>query len=315
MENIGLLTTELIKLCIPIFVGYLCVKTGYIKANAADTVAKLIAKVLLPALLFCAVMNPDLPRATIWDCRYMLLTGALWVSCAFFIGLLVAKLLKLESKKACVFMILTGMSNVAYMGTPLCTALYGEELGKLGVAMASLSGHIAMWTLGVMLISIVSSGKKAFSIKKAFSPVSIALLLGVILKVSGLNLPSIIYTPLNNIGGITPYLAMLFVGMLIAASEFKSVFKEKSIPVFLVLKLLILPLLLGLLMNTVGRLYMADTYRGLLMIEYSTSAMVSLTAYFKEEGLDADFAAKLVFTSIALNILTLPIVMFVNALY
>ena len=47
----------------------------------------------------------------------------------------------------------------------------------------------------------------------------------------------------------------------------------------------------------------------------ATSAMISLTPFFREYGYDDDFAGQLVFTSIALNIATLPLVMLINSLY
>ncbi len=317
LENVKILVVELLKLCIPIVIGFVVVKTKFLDAGVRDALSRLIARVLFPILMFCIFLNPDISVGQIWDSRYLLLTAVGWVVVSFLIGMAAAKLLKLDRRRGPVFFILLGMSNVTYMGLPLCVALFGERLGQLGVALVSLAGHIAMWTLGVYLMSRYSAepGKKSFSLKAAFTPVTVAILAAIVLKLVGVRLPDLVYSPLHTLGNVTPQLALVYIGVVIATSDFSVVYKSREVPVFLCLKLLLLPLLFGLVMNLAGRLYLPEDYRQLLMIEYATSAMISLTPFFREYGYDDDFAGQLVFTSIALNIATLPLVMLINSLY
>lgn len=163
LENVKILVVELLKLCIPIVIGFVVVKTKFLDAGVRDALSRLIARVLFPILMFCIFLNPDISVGQIWDSRYLLLTAVGWVVVSFLIGMAAAKLLKLDRRRGPVFFILLGMSNVTYMGLPLCVALFGEQLGQLGVALVSLAGHIAMWTLGVYLMSRYSAepGKRA----------------------------------------------------------------------------------------------------------------------------------------------------------
>ncbi len=174
-----------------------------------------------------------------------------------------------------------------------------------------------MWTLGVYLMSRYSAepGKKSFSLKAAFTPVTVAILAAIVLKLVGVRLPDLVYAPLHTLGNVTPQLALVYIGVVIATSDFSVVYKSREVPVFLCLKLLLLPLLFGFVMNLAGRLYLPEDYRQLLMIEYATSAMISLTPFFGSTGTTTTSRASLVFTSIALNIATLPLVMLINSLY
>lgn len=312
-----ILVTELLKLCIPILVGFVVVKTKFLDGGVRDSLSKLISRVLFPILMFCIFLNPDISLGQIWDSRYLLLTAVGWVIVCFLLGMGAAKLLKLDKRQGPVFFILLGMSNVTYMGLPLCVALFGEQVGQLGVALVSLSGHIAMWTVGVYLMGCyrAEKGGKKFSAKAAFTPVTCAILAAIVLKAVGLRLPDVVYTPLHTLGNVTPQLALVYIGIVIATNDFSVVFKNRKVPIFLCIKLLILPLLFGCIMNFAGRLYLPEDYRQLLMIEYATSAMISLTPFFREYGYDDDFAGQLVFASIALNIVTLPLIMLVNSLY
>ena len=209
LENVKILVVELLKLCIPIVIGFVVVKTKFLDAGVRDALSRLIARVLFPILMFCIFLNPDISVGQIWDSRYLLLTAVGWVVVSFLIGMAAAKLLKLDRRRGPVFFILLGMSNVTYMGLPLCVALFGERLGQLGVALVSLAGHIAMWTLGVYLMSRYSAepGKKSFSLKAAFTPVTVAILAAIVLKLVGVRLPDLVYAPLHTLGNVTPQLA------------------------------------------------------------------------------------------------------------
>lgn len=125
LENVKILVVELLKLCIPIVIGFVVVKTKFLDAGVRDALSRLIARVLFPILMFCIFLNPDISVGQIWDSRYLLLTAVGWVVVSFLIGMAAAKLLKLDRRRGPVFFILLGMSNVTYMGLPLCVALFG----------------------------------------------------------------------------------------------------------------------------------------------------------------------------------------------
>ena len=248
LENVKILVVELLKLCIPIVIGFVVVKTKFLDAGVRDALSRLIARVLFPILMFCIFLNPDISVGQIWDSRYLLLTAVGWVVVSFLIGMAAAKLLKLDRRRGPVFFILLGMSNVTYMGLPLCVALFGERLGQLGVALVSLAGHIAMWTLGVYLMSRYSAepGKKSFSLKAAFTPVTVAILAAIVLKLVGVRLPDLVYAPLHTLGNVTPQLALVYIGVRHCDFGFFRRLQKPRGPVFLCFKLLLLPLLFGL---------------------------------------------------------------------
>ena len=314
MDNVKILILELIKLCLPMLIGFAAVKTKYLP-NIKDSIGTLISKVLFPVLMFCIFMNPELPLKQIGNNYQILVVSCLWVAISFFVGLFVANAIKAPKNRAPVFSILMGMSNVTYMGMPICTAMFGQEQGSLGVALVSLSGHIVMWTLGVMILNSQSAQKQKFSFKKLVSPVTVAIALALVLKVCGVVLPDIVFTSLNTLGNTTPYISLVYIGMIIAASSFTEAFKDKVIGIYALLKLLVMPLCLGLLLRLVPESFLSVDMQTLVFIEYSTSAMISLTPYFKECGYDSDFAGRLVFFTVTLNIITMPFVLFINNLF
>ena len=313
MDYLSTLVLELIKLCVPMLIGFVSIKTKYVKDEMADNIAPFIARILFPVMLFTIFATPTLTVDSILEHKWILVVSVAWVVVSFFVGFGLAKLLKLSDKQAPVFMILSGMSNTTYMGIPICVALFGDVFGRLGAALISLAGHIGMWTIGLVLMSVAERKKVRFSLKNMISPVTVAIALALIIKFCHIPIPDIIFTPLQTLGNTTPWIALIYLGMLIARADVVRAVKQKSLFVFLALKLILLPLALNLVLRPLP--FLDEASKGLILAVYSTSCMISLTPYFRERGLDADYAAQLVFSSVTLSIVTMPLVFWITSLY
>lgn len=315
MEQVKTLALELIQLCLPIAIGFLAAKTKYLPTDASEKVAMLVSRILFPIMLFCIFASPSLSVGQILDSRGLLIAAAVWTLVCLMVGFAVAKGARLEAGKAPVFTVLMTMSNTTYMGIPICTALFGEAFGTLGAAVCTLAAHLVMWTVGVLMMRLAGKGKskKGFSLGGLISPVTIAIALGLVVKFCGLSLPEILYHPLDAIGDTTPWIALLYIGMLMAQVPARELLLDGSVYLFLAVKLLFLPLGLAGLLRILPLPLGADTKR-LLLVEFSTSAMISITPYLRDQGYRGDYSATLVFLSILCNILTLPLVLWIYQL-
>lgn len=141
-------------------------------------------------------------------------------------------------------------TNTSFVGIPVADALYGESAALL-CSIYIMATSTLMYSIGIAFLvagknepsqSVSgsldtvnesapnhrhSSSEKAKQIIRAvISPPTIAALLAIGLVFSGIKLPSILQDSTDLIGSLTPPLAMMLVGVIVANERFSNVVRE-----------------------------------------------------------------------------------------
>ncbi len=176
---------QLLNITIPIIIclaiGILLKIKNIVSNNVIEGIRKIIVNIMLPALLFetFSTINYKLSDLT-------LIIAMFFICCLMlFIGFLLLPIFKVENKLMAFF---SSGFEVGMLGYSLFALLYGSNnIGSLGIIDI---GHTAfVFTLYTALLK-KNKGKYSFTIKDSVkdmltSPVLIALLIGVIVGVSG----------------------------------------------------------------------------------------------------------------------------------
>ena len=95
------------------------------------------------------------------------------------------------------------------------------ENGILYASVFMLIDQFMLWTLGVKLTS--PTGEGGFKLKKMINPATVAIVLAIVLKFTGIRIPVLLDTAFSKIGSTASPLAMIYVGGIFAGISLKNI--------------------------------------------------------------------------------------------
>ena len=122
--------------------------------------------------------------------------------------------------------------------------------------------------------------------------------------ITGLRFTGIIKDVLTNVGGITTYLSMLFIGMTLAMVDFRHIYKRVSLFVLTLVKMLAVPLLLICILRFMP---FAPLVKYVLVLQAGIPTSTVLVILSDNYGCDTVYSAEGVFITTLLSIGTLPL--------
>ena len=298
--DLALITLEqVVILFILILAGFAIVKTGAVKAEGKKHFSDILLYLIVPAMVIHSYMTEFSPEIL----SNLMMTFGLSAA-ALLLGLLITIILtfKIKSKNLHILKFACVFPNAAYMGFPLIQALFGSE-GLLYASAFVTMFNILLWTVGYGLMSGKIHIKEV--LQSIFStPVLISVVIGLIIYLCRIPVPTVIKQPLSFIGNMNTPLSMIITGMIIAESNFKKILANRQILYIIIIRMIIIPAAcfgLFTLLNISG---MAATVV-LLLEACPTAAITSIFAV--KFNHDEDFAAGAVVLTTFCSIITLPL--------
>jgi hypothetical protein len=241
----------LVALVMPVFAviaaGAGARRIGWLRAEADESLLKLVVNLLYPCLIFDNVLGNDALRVT-----GNLLAGPVLGFVTMGGGILVAYAVARRAGFAIgaglrTFAFGVGIFNYGYMAIPLVEELFGRE--TLGVLFVFNVGcEAAIWTVGILILSGVSLRE---GWKRVLNPPVYALALAIVLNLSGGAewLPSIVREAVRMAAGCAVPLGLLVIGATLVEylAEPRLLMDRKVTPLSCALRLGLIPLgMLGL---------------------------------------------------------------------
>lgn len=128
-----------------------------------------------------------------------------------------------------------------------------------------------LFTHGITLIS----GTKKFQFRQIMKNVNvIAILIGLFLFLSKIQLPFIISRTINSFSGMVAPMCMLVIGIAISDSSFREIFNRRSLLLCLI-RLIGMPLLILVLIKISGAVYVIENGKSILLIVFMATASSS----------------------------------------
>ena len=134
-------------------------------------------------------------------------------------------------------------SNAGFLGNPITEGVFGAA-GLMLNSIFLIPQRIMMWSEGLALYSGVSDRKG--TIKKVLThPCVVACFLGLLAMLSGVSLPPLLLSPIQQIGRCNTPLTMMMIGMILSEIDLKRL-ADKTILWFTLHRLVLMPLLVYL---------------------------------------------------------------------
>ena len=301
--DIGNVIEKMIMLFCIMLIGFIGNKAGVLDGTGNKKFSALVVNITAPALILASSADENLSGDK--NSAILMLLAAFGVYLfLLLLSFLVGAILKKEPGGSGLYRFMTVFGNNAFMGIPVVDAIFGTVFYA---ALFNLPNNLLIYSLGSYLLSGKEGKKSSFSIKQILNPGTLSAAVALIMFLCNLRFPAPVLGTLQTVGNITTPLSMLVIGSTLAETSVRSTFGNWKIYVFGVFKLLVIPLTVFLL----GSLIIKDSLiLGVLTVLSAMPCAAVTTMLCEETGQDAKTAAKYIFITTLMSVITIPLVAF-----
>lgn len=298
MELVLIIFNQLVFMLILIIIGFLLVKTKLLSDEGAKSLTNIILYVSSPIIIISSYHSSfDMIKLKKLIMSFLI---------AIFIHVLFIVLTKLLKIKNPVDISAATLSNAAFMGVPLISAALGEE------AVFYLSAYIAINLLFTWTFSVkIYSPEQKIDINNIIkTPITIAIVIGLIIFFTQIKLPNFLLTVVDSIKTLNTPLAMFVLGSYVANISFTDF--RKNLPTLILptfYKLILFPVIALIIMRL-----LPDTFNDLKvinMIAAASPSAINVALFARKYNSDYKRATELVCLTTIFCILTIPMFVYI----
>lgn len=290
---------EMLVILFAMAAGYLASRLEYLNGETNQRLAKVIMNITMPALIVSAVITGDsLPGPA--EILSVLKAAFFFYALQFAVALVVPRFLGGTVKQKGVWRFALVFTNMAFIGYPVVTALFGPEALFYAVIL-NVPFNILSYTLGPLMLV----GAKQFRWRQMLTPCTVAAAMGLFLALTRLRPPAIVGECLSFVGNVTVPLSLLVVGSLLAGLPMGQVFRSPRLWCLSVLRLLVLPGALFVVLRAVGT---EPVLTGIAVTEMAMPVAINGSMLSMEHGGDTECMAQATLLTTAASIITIPLI-------
>ncbi len=194
-------------------------------------------------------------------------------------------------------------ANCGYMALPLLQAIIDGDDGVLYATSFIAIFNLIAWSYGIILIS---GDKKYMSPKKMLiNPGIIALAIGFVVFICSIELPDVIYKPIEHLSFLNTPLPMMIIGYHLSKADFKKCFTDLWALITIAIRLILMPAVV------LGALYLCGMRGNMLIASVVCAAApvaANTTMFSAKFGQDTELSVNMVSLSTVISVATIPII-------
>lgn len=295
-----LLIYKILQLLVMMAIGFVIAKCGIINPKNSEVLSKISLYLLMPS----AIIN-----AFNFDKTKELMTG---LGLAFLAAIVIHIIFLWLDR---VYIKLFGgnpverasvmYSNAGNLIIPIVTFVLGNEWVVYSTAYISVQ-IVFLWTHG---IRIFSSDTK-LNVKKVLYNINIiAIMLGIIILLSGIRLPDFVGEITSSFGDMLGPVGMLIAGILASKIDFKKMLKNKRVYLVAIIRLIVYPIISLLVVKLLGNIPIENIDKILFisLLACITPSASTVMQFAQIKHSDTELAAQInIFTTVCC-IITIPL--------
>ena len=310
--NASALALEMLVMFLLMLLGYYAYRRNLVNDHSVKAVSKLVTNLCAPGMVLSAAIGREgrLDPAVFG--------GALGISLAIYgllivSGLLICLLLRVPKEERYVYHLPTVFGNIGFIGYPVCLAVLGSD-SLIYAAVCNLVYNLLIYTYGRQMLARVAglkadTGEKRGlweTVRPMINVGTLSSIVALVIYLTDPPVPEVLADTLSYAGNATVFLSMLVVGCSLAASPLKElIFGDRKIYLYLVLRMLALPILLVLLL----KLFVQDALLlGTMAVLVSLPAGSMPLMFCHEIGLEGRELSRVIILSTAVCVVTIPLV-------
>lgn len=140
---------QMLVLCVPILVGYLAARLGYLDEDLNTKLSRLIVNIALPCLVVGSAFGADgLPDAPV--VLELIFYSAIGYAIAYLLALAIPALMRSSAAERGIYRFVV-FGNVGFIGYPVLSAIYGPR-AVLYAAIAAIPESLILYSAGEQMI-------------------------------------------------------------------------------------------------------------------------------------------------------------------
>lgn len=293
-------------------VGYFMGVKGWMTAAEKNFLSRFIINIAVPANCIVGLLN-NLDRSELARAGVQLLSVLLGVGTTLLLSMGAASLLRLPRARWGVFAAMAGLSNVLFIGIPVCTQLFGEVCVPY-VMLYYLGNTTFLQSAGILLVERSGDrgrqpGGPVRFLRDIFTkPPILGVLSAIVLLVLGIDLPGPVMRFAGYISNTVSPLALIYCGFIVYEVGLKNLRLLPGLPAMLVMRLAVAPVICWGCCRLFG---VEGLVRDVFLVESALPVVSQVTVMAGAYGADEEYAATGACLSILGCFVTLPILMLI----
>lgn len=301
--DIQVILMQMIQLFLVIALGYFLFKMKLLDVDLNKKLTTLLLSVTTPAMIVSSVLSTTVTQG-LNDILFVFAVGFAIYLIMPVLGFFIVKVLRIPLPQQGLYIFMTVFSNIGFMGFPVMRAIFGNE-AVFFTAIFNMIFNLFVFTAGVMIMNYGTGQKVKLDPRNLLSPGVIASLVALLIYFTGIKLPDVLSSTVTMIGDITTPMAMLLIGSTLANIPLKEVFSELRIYPYTIIKQIIVPIIAYPILN----MFIGDPLiLGITLIMISMPVANSAVLFATEYEGDVSLAAKTVFMTTLLSVVTIPLI-------
>ncbi|WP_321446838.1 AEC family transporter [uncultured Cohaesibacter sp.] len=312
--------TNILSITLPIFlligVGYLAAYFKFVSPTDIASIGRFVLYFPMPALIIVAFQSHPIGQILNWS--YLIAYGGGSIASFWLTTLCGRYVLKKDFSTSAIYGMGTSVSNSAYIGYPVVSAIIGP-LGAICMALNFLVENIIIIPMSLMLADAGSekgtrlSGIVRQILSRLFqNPIIIGIVLGLAISLSGVVLPGPVDKALTLLSAVASPTALFVIGGSLVGLRLKGM--RGDISLVFIFKLVVHPLMAFISIMVFVPTIEPEFAIGAIL--FASVPMMSIYPIFAEAYQLGQRAAAAVFVATMLSFFTIPVaVTLVHALF
>lgn len=288
-----------------IAIGYLLVKIRVLPENTAAVLSKLENTVFIPALV-AGTFIENFTVERISSAVNLLFISTVVAIIAIPFAIIVSKAVTKDKYIQKIYTYGLSFSNFGFMGNAVVSSLFPDVFFEYLIFTLPLWILIYLW--GVPRLLIADNGKKQSfreTLKSFVNPMFIAMLIGMVIGLAKIPLPSWLISLISTSGNCMSPIAMILTGVVVSSISLKKTFTNIRIYIISFVRLVVMPLIFiaaAMLFEMSGNAYICALCSLAMPLGLNTIVIPSAL------GKDTTDAAGMAVISHLMSVITIPVI-------
>lgn len=235
----GVVATQMAIMFLFLFIGYGLTKRGRFSVDTCSDLSFMISNICCPSMMLAGVLTA--PSMTGRELLEGGIATAVIYAILILVGALLGVVMGIPQSERKFYQLMTVFGNVGFIGYPVVNAIMGAE-GMGYAALFNLGFNLLIFTYG---IAQLRKGQAKRNWKTFLNVGTLSGVLAIVLLLTRPAAPAPIVSALSHMGNAMTFFASAIIGHNLARTSIKAVLGNRKLYLFLVIRYLVIPILLG----------------------------------------------------------------------
>jgi len=227
---------QMLMFFVVMIIGFILQRKNIVPENADVSISRVLANVLAPALVLKTFIS-NFTLDTLIEKSQILLWSSIILFILIFVGTALANFFADNRYVKYLYTYSFIVANIGYMGQPLTEAVFGSE-ALFNMIIFSIPFYVYIYSVG---ITRMNPQNQKVSLKSLANPTFYMMGLGIIIGLSGVQIPEFATKTVSALSSCVGVFAMLLTGMVIAKYNLLEMVSSGRVYVAAIIRLIVIP--------------------------------------------------------------------------